>query len=354
MIIDVIRRAKFIKIQRTRSLPYPGRVIVGEGDTIQPEDIIAEAEAPANLQILDIARGLGVPESAAKTHLIRQPGENLDEGDVIAQLEGRLPLLMRAPKRGLFLEYFDGKAVIATGRTNAQLKAGMRGVVEKVIPEKGAVITTEGSLLQGVWGNGKIGEGNLKVLDTTQNNSLSDTVDKEIEPGQVFAVGTCIDEMTFINLVNAGTTGLIFSTMAPSLIPFAESLPIPVIILQGFGDLKFDTGTLSIIKSWEGERVTVIANQPDHFQEQRPEVIIPGGDGEPGKEMGYREKIDLGHLVLVVSGQAAGTHGKVTAILEQQRYYESGITDLTAEIRTPDEQMIQVPCSNLVILGHSD
>jgi hypothetical protein len=353
MIVDVIQRRKFIKIQRTRSLPYPGRVIVGEGDTVHPEDIIAEAVTPANLQIVDIARGLGVSVSAAKAHLIRQPGESLDEGDVIAQLEGRLPLLMRTPVKGLFLEFFDGKAVIATGSSKVRLKAGMSGVVETVIPEMGVAITVKGSLLQGVWGNGKVGEGNLKVLDTTEDNSSLDAIGEDIEPGQVFAAGTCMEEMTLVNLVNAGASGLIFSAIAPSLLPLAEALPIPVILLQGFGDLKTDPETLSILQSREGARTTVIANQPKCLQRQRPEVIISGGDGEPGKEMNYREKIDLGHRVLVVSGQAAGQFGDVTAFLEQERYYESGITDLTAEIRTPDGQIIQVPCSNLVILGHS-
>ncbi len=353
MIVDVIHRLKFTKIQRTRELPFPGQVLIGEGKDVQPDDIIAEASTPSGLQTVDVARGLGVPVSEARQYLTRQPGESLDDGDIIAQHEGRISRLVRAPEKGKFLDFINGKAVIATGRSIVHLKAAMRGVVETVIPERGVTISVEGSLLQGVWGNGKSGEGKIKILDSRPEDPLFAQLAEEVEPDQVLAAGVCSEETTLMNLANSGASGLILSAMAPRLIPLAEGLPIPVILLQGFGDLQPDPETLSIFKSREGENTIVIAVHPDEIPGQKPEVIIPGGSGEIGEEMESREELSAGSRVLVFSGKNRGKTGEVSDVSEKQMTFESGITGFVADIRTDEYQMIQVPCQNLVIIKHS-
>jgi hypothetical protein len=349
MIVDVIQRAKFTKIQRTRQLPYPGQVLVGEGKDVHPDDIIAVASTPSGLQTVDIARGLGVPTSEAHQYLVRQMGESLDEGDIIAQYEGRISRLVRMPVNGVFLDFIDGKAVIASDRSKTQLKARIRGAVETVIPERGVTVSVEGSLLQGVWGNGKVDEGKLKILGNSLEDPLFTQIGDEVEPDQILAAGVCSEKQMMINLANCGAKGLIFSSMSPRLIPLAEALPIPVILLQGFGDLEMDHETQAILESREGDETVVMAVHPNDIPEQRPEVIIPGGEGEPLEETAYREELALGSSVFVLTGKNRGKTGEVVEISEHQMTFESGILGLLAGIRTSEDQVIQVPCPNLII-----
>lgn len=354
MYVDVIQRMKFTKIQRTRELPYPGQVLVGEGKAVHPDDIIAVASTPSALLTVDVAKGLGVPASEAQQYLIRQMGESLDEGDIIAQFEGRISRLVRAPEKGVFLEFIDGKAVIAAGRSGVQLRASMEGIVETVIPERGVTISVEGSLLQGVWGNGKVGKGKLKILDMNSEDPLFIQDAEEIETSQVLAAGLCLKEQELIKLSQSGAAGLIFSSMAASLLPIAESLPIPIILLQGFGDLENDPGTLSILESRKGDEVVVIAVHPKEVAGQGPEVIILGGEGEPVGETGSREELSLGSSVMVLSGKNRGQIGELFELNEHQTALESGISGMMAEVRTADDKMIQVPCPNLMIIKYSD
>ncbi len=350
MNVDVLRRNKYINIERVRHLPYPGQVLVREGEMVHPDDIIAEASLFADLQVVDVALGLGVPPSTAQQYLVRNLGEALDEGDVIAKLEGRLPRLVRVLAKGTFLEFIEGKAIIATGHSKIQLKAGMRGFVKSVLPEQGVIIAVEGSLLQGAWGNGKIAEGVLRVLDPTSEDSLASDMIKEIEPGLVIASGVCSLEKELIDLLNAGPSGLIFSAMAPSLLPIVEELPVPVILLQGFGDLPYDMETLSILNSREGARVTIIAAEQNELDGQRPEVIIPGGEGEAVNEIQPRDEIAVGQKILILSGKNGGMCGEVVSISEQPKSFESGLLDMAVEVKTSREEVIESPGSNLVIL----
>ena len=54
-----------------------------------------------------------------------------------------------------------GQVLLETAETTLQLRAGMPGMVVEVVADRGVVIRNYGSLIQGLWGNGRMDTGLL-------------------------------------------------------------------------------------------------------------------------------------------------------------------------------------------------
>ena len=114
--------------------------------------------------ILDIRRGLGIPSiSAAERCIVRQQGDKLEKGDVIAESGGLFSRIIRAPAEGEIILISDGQVLLQVRSTSLEVKAGLAGTVTELIQDRGAVVETNGALIQGVWGNGRIDSGLLSA-----------------------------------------------------------------------------------------------------------------------------------------------------------------------------------------------
>jgi len=349
--VGVVRRAKFIDIRRIRRLPVPGNVLVKLGEAVQPEDVIAEAHIPTKVQSLDIARGLGVLPSEAASFMVRDLGEVVQQGDVIAQYDGSLPRLVRAPVGGKLLDWQNGQVILASGAKFEQVKAVMIGEASEIILNFGAVIRTQGCLIQGVWGNGRAGSGVLTLLDPKLEEPLDAFEMDALEQGQVLAAGYCSQKDVFPLLVKKSLAGLILGSLAPELIGIAKGQPFPIIVLQGFGRIPSDLLSVSLLTDCAGEQACINACDRDVFKSTRPEVMIPLKDGEPDIELGSRSQLALGQWVQVIGGKAFGQTGEVVALSTDETLFESGINLPSVQVRLHSDEEITVPSQNLVILS---
>lgn len=351
MIVDVVQAASFLEITRVHKLPYPGRVLVKENQTLNPGDIIAEAGIPGKVIMLDIAKGLGLSPEETKACLIREVDENLEEGDVIAQCEKTLPRLFRAPIKGKIISYHKGKMALATGEERIVLHAKMIGSVSEVIPEYGAVISVKGSLFQGMWGNGRTGCGTLRVLDSANDSPLEATMLKDLTSGQILMGSTFHDQDFIAACQEKEISGLILSSLSPDLIESALSISFPVILLHGFGMKLFAEDIYDSLKSNNGSLVSANASQRDNLQGQCPEIIIPKEEGNLEKSLGFRKKLEVGDRVRMISGKAIYQTGKVVELLEIEQVFENGLTLPAAIVKLQSLEKIKVPQQNLLIIG---
>jgi len=351
MIADVVRNAQVLDIRRVRKLPFPGEVWVEVGQSVHTGDEIARGMLASGVSILDIAKGLGVSPSEVQSCLVCEPGEVLMAGDIVAQCEGTFPRLVRAPMDGKFLEYYQGQVVLTADEQVIRCQAGLIGEVVELIPEYGAILTASGSLIQGVWGNGRVAEGILNLIDCPLETPLETTMLDSLETGHVLAAGNCQDEDVLRCLQDKEMAGVILGSLAPGLIPIAQELPMPMIVLSGFGSMSADPVRFNIFQSHAGEVVSVNASQGDIVSGTRPEVIIPALGGDPEKGLGYREKLSLGQRVQVLSGPSCGSVGELVELSKIPGQFESGLVFLEAVVKLENEEMVTVPSQNLVILG---
>ncbi len=353
MFVDVVRVASILDIRRTRSLPFPGRVLVAEGDQVNPEDVIAEASLPGEVIALDIAQGLSISPDEVEACMVRGLGDEFEQGDIIAQFEGALSRLVRAPVGGRLADVTGGRAVITAGEVPLQVRAGMIGDVLEVIPELGVVLHARGSLLQGVWGNGKTGKGRLhwvESLESSDEPSIQISALEELEEGQLLAGGLCLHAAVLERAEEKKAAGLVVSALAPELIPLAIDLPVPVIVLGGFGALPTDQRIRELLRSKKDAMACVNASGVDMFEAQRPELIIPVDERMTGETLGYQAVVEVGRIVRVLSGEHAGRTGEIMECPESPVRFESGLVCPVAVIQLGDEESAAIPMKNLVII----
>ena len=351
MIVDVVRMASFLEITRVRRLPYPGQVLVDTGMNLNPGDIIAEAQIPSQVIMLDIAKGLGLAPEETRACLIREIDESLEEGDVIAQCEKTMPRLFRAPVNGKIINYYKGQMALATSSRKFTIYADMIGRVEEIIPEYGAVLHARGSLIQGMWGNGRAGSGILQIADTPLDRPLDVAVLDNLTSDQVLAGGICVDKDFLIECQAKGIAGLILAGISPDLIPALQGLAIPAILLQGFGEIPAAEDIFDLLQENVGSRVSINACKKDNFKGVRPEVIIPKDEGNIERELGFRKKLEVGDRVRLTSGKALYQVGKVAGLFETDRVFDNGHILPAALVKLRSMEKIKVPQQNLFVIG---
>lgn len=350
MWVDVIRKKGRFQIEHLVKLPFTGEVIVSEGQSVSTGDVVAKAMLPGDLHVIDVALGLGVPPEESSHYLSRSLGDYLEEDDILAQNEKKLLRLVRVPFKGKFIEFNHGKAIILTGEVISQVSSPMKGFVKEVIPEFGAVISTTGDLLQGIWGNGCIGEGKPYILEFDEGGLIDITAFESIEKGQVVVICGMLTKEILYQVLAYDISGMVCFSAEPQLVCVMMGLTIPVIVLQGFGDYQADPKSMEILKHQEGQIMCLNACLFDRRKGQFPEVVIPCDESASSGKMNQREKLAIGHQVQILSGKSMGKIGEIVDLPEEQIVFESGLVELCAEIQLLSGNKVQIPQTNLAIL----
>jgi hypothetical protein len=294
--------------------------------------------------LLDLSRGLDVSPEGLETCLLCQAGDRLKPGDLIAQSEGRLTRVIRSPMEGRLVDISRGRALLASETETLRVIAGMVGFVEDVFPDYGVLLRSEGSLLQGVWGNGGAGVGTLRIGETP------DSLELDCEPDDVLALNIVSNASILQQAVTLGSAGLIVGCLAPELIPDALRLNQPVIVLQALGEQEPDTLIWDMLSARAGSLVSVNAAPTDRRVGQRPEVILPTDQGELQPALGFQAVLQAGSRVRILTGDYRGKNGNCIAF-EKEHAFPGGWQGPSAIVKLVDGTLVQVPQQNLVILG---
>jgi hypothetical protein len=341
------QRFKPINFHRTRTLPGHGYVLVGEGSLVEPEDVLAEMPLPGKIHVFDLEHSLNLKPEDVESNLVRNYGETLQEGDIIAQNENALSRLVRAPVAGTLIKYRPGKVAIEAIQEVFQLKAGLTGEVIEVIPEFGAVLSATGYLLQGVWGNGRSSSGRLMMFD---QQIWEETGKEDIDffhEQPVVVTKKCLQADLLDFIAGKEVSGFVTGSLAPELLDLALSLDFPILVFQGFGDLPVDDVLFSFFQDREGSPVSIDACRLDAFSGQFPEVFLPDKNHKSAKTFDLRSKIEAGQAVRILAGEAQGLSGEVITISEKLSRFESGLALSSAVILLPDGQTVRVAVKNL-------
>jgi hypothetical protein len=142
--------------------------------------------------------------------------------------------------------------------------------------------------------------------------------------------------------------------MNARLIERVMALPIPVILLAGFGTQAPDTHTFKMLRARSGDVACANACLPNPETGEWPEVIIPGGEGETSARMPYRTELKTGQRVMALSGDAPGRVYTVVELPDAGSFLESGLSCKTAVLSFEDDEPITIPRNNLIILSEPD
>jgi hypothetical protein len=335
-------------IRRARQLPVPGQVKIHPGQKVNASDVIAEARIPSGHTILDIRRGLDIPSiSAAERCIVRQQGDKLEKGDVIAESGGMFSRIIRAPVSGEIVLISNAQVVMQVRSTSLEVKAGFEGTVSELIQDRGAVIETNGALIQGMWGNGQIDSGLLLLAAQSSEETLTrQNLDVSMR-GAVVLAGHC----SSADALSAGgelpLRGLILASMASELLPVAVNLKYPIFVFEGFGKIPMNEAAYKLLSTSEKRDISINASFNPSVGE-RPELVIQlpaSGQAAPETDVFAPDK--------TVRIQGAPYEGKVGTIVQVRQglfALPNGLKAFAAVVQLDKDTRVTVPLANLEVI----
>jgi hypothetical protein len=256
-------------------LPGLADVSVRLGQVVSAEDTIAETSYGTRHLLLDVSRGLRVPPDQVDKYLTCYADLKVNARDVLAGPVGVARRLVRAPVDGRVVLIEAGQILLEVAGHTSRLQAGMPGKVVDLVPERGVVIQNAGALIQGAWGNGKIGQGPLRIHFEGDPSSLQRlNLDGRLS-GSILAAGYCSDPQVIQAAASFSLKGLVLASLDPALLPLAASTDVPLIVLEGFGCHPLSPLAVEILLACSGKLAALNAEPGDPATGSRPELIVP-------------------------------------------------------------------------------
>lgn len=349
MLATVTHILPLTKIRRARMLPVPGSVLVRERQKVNATDVIAQANIDSRHSILDIRRMLRLARVEEVDALLQcKVGDKLEKGDVIAKAGGLIARYVRAPIAGEVMLIAGGQVLLESHGKPYQLIAGVPGTVTEVIPERGVILETDGALVQGVWGNGKIDLGLLlNLLKQPTDEFVRTQLDVSMR-GAVILAGYCGKADALQATTDLALRGLILTSMSSDLIPVASGLKFPVIVLEGFGQIPLSPPAYRLLASSERHDITVNALAWDPFMGDRPELIIPlAADGQIPPET---DEYKPNQTVRIQGRPYTGRVGQLAQVKPGFTTLASGIHAPAGEVLLETGERVVVPLANLEVI----
>jgi hypothetical protein len=262
-----------------------------------------------------------------------QVGEQLAEKDIIAGPVGLARRIVRSPRSGKVVMVGDGQVLLEISGQPFQMKAGLPGEVIELVPERGVVIESAGALIQGVWGNGRVGSGQLSVLAKTPDHEI-----KSSDP-EVFKV---IDELAL--------HGLILGSIEAGLIPIAAKSSVPIIVLEGYGRCPIGAVSHKLLVSLERRDVALNAEIRNVLTGVKPEVFFPAAVPSSVTPAPDFISFDVNQQVRIVRPPHAGETGMVEEI-KGITTFPGGLRARAALIRLENGENAIIPLANLEVLA---
>jgi len=357
-------------ILKTRRLPIKGEVLVQEGEVVQPDTVVARALLPGILQTVRVAQTLGIEPKQIRGALTVKEGDTVEKDQVIAETKGFLGLfrgVAKSPVAGTveLISEVTGHVGVRQPPTVIDVNAYVQGRVVKVLPQEGAVIETQGALIQGIFGVGGERRGTLRVLVGSPNETLTAQHIPNDVAGQILVGGAAVEADAITRAAERGAVGIVAGGIRDTdlirylgrdigvAITGSEDIPLSIIVTEGFGAIQMASRTFRLLKSLEGKTASINGATQIRAGVIRPEIIVPLEDpshlpeSPPAREA---QMLDIGSAVRIIREPYFGRLGTVVELPPELMEIESGTHARVLKAKLDDGTVAVVPRANVEII----
>ena len=357
-------------ILKTRRLPIKGEVLVQEGDLVQPDTVVARALLPGILQTVRVAQTLGIEPKQIHSALTVKEGDTVEKDQVIAETKGFLGLfrgVAKSPVAGTveLISEVTGHVGVRQPPTVIDVNAYVQGRVVKVLPQEGAVIETQGALIQGIFGVGGERRGTLRVLVSSPSETLTAQHIPNDVAGQILVGGAAVEADAITRAAERGAVGIVAGGIRDTdlirylgrdigvAITGSEDIPLSIIVTEGFGAIQMANRTFRLLKSLEGKTASINGATQIRAGVIRPEIIVPLEDpsrlpeSPPARQA---QLLDIGSAVRIIREPYFGRLGTVVELPPELMEIESGTHARVLKAKLDDGTVAVVPRANVEII----
>lgn len=353
-----------------RVLPISGDVLVSLGQHVDAKEVVARTFMPGDAVPINLSKRLGTAPADLPACMLRQVGETVDRGELIAKSKGFFgffPTEFHSPMKGQIesVSKVTGQAILRGDPIAVQVLAYLTGEVAEVIPNEGVVIAADVALVQGIFG---IGGEAFGVMTPVVNSPDQDLTAREIEPnhrGCIVVGGRRMTGDAVARAIEVGAAAVVAGGIDDHdlkqilgydlgvAVTGTEKIGTTVIVTEGFGDIAMARRTFDLLVSHAGRPASVNGATQIRAGVMRPEIIIPldkvdsSASRASDREVGA---LEIGAPIRVIREPYFGELGSVLRLPHEQVLLASESMARVVEVKLANGSVAMVPRANVELI----
>ncbi|MDE0470084.1 MAG: hypothetical protein OYL97_23800 [Candidatus Poribacteria bacterium] len=356
-------------IQKERSLPLEGEVLVEIGATVEAEDIVAKADLPGNVQLLNVANLLSVPPEEVAEYMLKSVGEAVSEDEIIATTKGLFGLFKsqaRSPIDGTIEAVSDvtGQVILREPPIPVEVKAYTNGTVTETVPNEGVTVETYGTYIQGIFGVGGETVGNLVVISQSSEDELTAEQILPEHQDDIVVGGSLVTTSAIQKAIQQGVKGIIAGGIDDAdlrkllgyelgvAITGSEEIGITLVITEGFGKIAMAEQTFTLLKAREDMKTSINGATQIRAGVVRPEIVIPlvsdtAETIEEEQDGSVEGILEVGSSVRIIREPHFGKLGRVTELPVELQNLETEAQVRVLRVELENGEQMTLPRANV-------
>lgn len=358
---------QFTTVLKERRLPMKGEVFVQVGQEVEFTDTIAEMLSPGEPVVLAVAQKLGIQKEDVRLYMQKEIGEQIKKGERLCGYNAFFGLMKNwvvSPIDGFVETISDisGQVIVRENPISVTIDSYIKGKVVEVMENEGAVIETDATFIQGIFGVGGETHGNLRVAVEKPDQHLTEDLISETDKGKVLVGGSLVTKSALEKAISTGVEGIVVGGVKDTdlidilgfeigvAITGHEEIGLTLIITEGFGEMNMSARTFNLLKEYEDYRVAINGATQIRAGVMRPEVIIPHDGTDVEEEEEITGGMTTGTPVRLIRQPYFGKLGKVVNLIVELQTLETGSKVRAVEIELDNGDRAIVPRANVEIL----
>ncbi|HKW86867.1 MAG TPA: hypothetical protein VJM82_07335 [Nitrospiraceae bacterium] len=361
-------------IRKRRLLPIPGTVLAKTGDRVQAETVVARAELPGKVHVVNVANLLGIAPDEIRDYLVKKEGEPIGRDEVIAENK---PLIrwfkteVRSPIQGKLesVSTITGQVLLREPPRLLERLAYVDGTVVDLHPGQGVTVETSCSMVQGIFGIGGETWGELVMAVDAPDKTVSASQLLPAIKHKIVVGGAFLGIETMKRAHELGVIGLVVGGIHDKdlrellgydlgvAITGTEQVGFTLVITEGFGTIPMASKTFELLSKYAGQKASISGATQIRAGVIRPEIIIPRQAGseamttaEATAPANEQAGITVGSQVRVIRDPLFGRIGQVVALPTDLRQIETESVVRVLEVQFADGTSAVIPRANVEII----
>ncbi len=360
-------------ISKRRILPLPGTVLVKTGDQVTSAAVVARAELPGRVHVINLVNQLGILPEDLPEYMVKREGEKIERSEVLAETR---PLIkwfktdVRSPITGTVetVSTATGQVILREPPRPVELFAYLDGTVVEAFPGQGVRVEATCAFIQGIFGIGGETWGDVALAAASPDEDLTESLLTPHHAGKIVVGGAFAGAEVLARAKAVGVKGIVVGGMHDKdlrallgydlgvAITGTENIGFTLILTEGFGRIPMARKTFELLKKLEGRKACVSGATQIRAGVIRPEIIVPLAQGErvEGIEAGQtgeaRGGVKVGDPVRVIREPFFGRIGQVVGLPSGLTLIPTESHVRVMEVRFSDGSQAVIPRANIEVI----
>jgi hypothetical protein len=360
-------------VTKRRILPIPGVVLAELGQAVTSAQVVARAELPGKVHVLNVVNLLGILPEDLKDYMVKREGDRVEKDEVLAENKPFIKWFkteVRSPVTGTVetISSTTGQVILREPPRQLDLFAYLDGRVADVIPGQGVRVETTCAFIQGIFGVGGETWGDLAVIASSPDEVLTADHLMPRHAGRIVVGGAFVGSEALARAKAVGVKGIVVGGLHDKdlrallgydlgvAITGAENIGFTLIITEGFGRIPMARKTFELLRTLNGRKASLSGATQIRAGVIRPEIIVSLAAGEhtqvaeSGKTGQMRGGVTVGDTVRVIREPFFGRIGEIAGLPSELTVIPTESRSRVMEIRFPDGSKAVVPRANVEVI----